>query len=139
MGEVSADWRPHSAFEQRLQQLVLGLTYEEGWTFRLDRWVGGQSAVVVTWELPDVDDPRARTTITAAIVLKPDHGDDALRRFLFEVWETIGRFEAHERLEQLRFDGRTIWDPHPPGSRGQTLVCGPDFSAPLPLLEGVPA
>lgn len=134
-------WQARGLLEERLEILVRGLTYQDGWTFLLIRSaVNGSPNLNVTWEVDDVDAPGQRTLITGTITFRPDYGDQAFRAFLFDVYETISRFEAHERLERLRIDGCTIWDPHPPGSRGQGLVCAPDLSAPLPLLlEGVPA
>lgn len=90
--------------------------------------------------MDDVDNSSLRSVISGSLAFQAEFGERALEVFLYDLWRTIHDFESHERMEYLRFDGNTIFDPHPPGSRGTPLRSTPSFpDAVSSLRERTPA
>lgn len=130
---------PSSPFEARLLEVVEGIEYGDGWSFEVRRDPGGVG-VQVRWDVVDVRDPRASTSLLYRIEASRFdfvYGAAWLQVFLHELWHAIGHLEGHERLERLRWRGQTVWDPHPvPGDTG--LLSGP-HGQPDPALVTVGA
>ncbi len=155
MGEVATvgfgRWIAHDEADRRLEAFVRGLTYEDGWEFVLGRDELGRDAtfgrnarssaafIAVTWTVADVLEPGGQSLLTGRIIFRPEMGDDGFRMLVYDLWRLISELEAHERIEQLRVDGRPIWDPHPSGSRNEPLVCAPDWAELPACLSRVPA
>lgn len=126
------DVYPWGNYERRLVALVAGLSYGPGWEFTLQR-VGPELVLAVRWQVPNVHGP-GYSSLLASMACTPVGGPDvALRSVLANLWDTIGKLEAHERMERLQFGGNPLYDAHPTGSKGQQLLTHPDFNAPLPV------
>jgi hypothetical protein len=90
---------------ERLAPLIAGLSYRDGWRFRMIRLPDGRSAVSVRAAIDDTYHPGSpfETTRIAAI-----HGNDVVGA----AYRAVMQIEGHEARERLRLHGRAVLDPH---------------------------
>lgn len=123
----------------RVDRFVGGLTYRDGWTFRVEPGVDGEPGILIQYDADDVERPGRTTTLVAWVSAPPIRCEERewLTVFARSVWHEIAELEAHERLEFLRWNGDPVWSPHPEPGQLAVAPAEPMLAALVDVVLGM--